>query len=222
MWSIRPYFVICTLLYWLTQCDKTHWTFPPCRLCLWPRRATSQHNPPSTVVWKSDPESSSVRMTCAAMTWLLVLPLMLLCVRDSFSLFLPDSKELRQLLSRYEEGTDETSNTSGNRTRRSIRWSDREEILQLHNKLRGGVYPTASNMEHMVRHVPLPQWPISPLWSINKDHYQLFSLASPHRECVSKRRSLKWGRWLGFKVFFHPEKVVIKKKQAFLSAGNMQ
>uniref|UniRef100_A0A671XRA7 Cysteine rich secretory protein LCCL domain containing 2 n=1 Tax=Sparus aurata TaxID=8175 RepID=A0A671XRA7_SPAAU len=89
-------------------------------------------------------------MTCAATAWLLVLPLMLLCVRDSSSLFLPDSKELRQLLSRYEEGTDETSNTSGNRTRRSIRWSDREEILQLHNKLRGGVYPTASNMEHMV------------------------------------------------------------------------
>lgn len=138
---------------------------------------------PATVVWKSDPGSSSVRMTCAATAWLLVLPLMLLCVRDSSSLFLPDSKELRQLLSRYEEGTDETSNTSGNRTRRSIRWSDREEILQLHNKLRGGVYPTASNMEHMVRHVPLPQWPISPLWSINKDHYQpFFSLASPHRE----------------------------------------
>ena len=126
-----------------------------------------QTHRPSAVVWKFDPGSSSVRMTCAAVTWLLVLP---------------DSKELRQLLSRYEEGTDEASNTSGNRTRRSIRWSDREEILQLHNKLRGGVYPTAANMEHMVRHVPLPQWPISPLQSISKDHYQLLSLASPHRE----------------------------------------
>ena len=140
-----------------------------------------QTHRPSAVVWKFDPGSSSVRMTCAAVTWLLVLPLLLLCVRDSSLLFLPDSKELRQLLSRYEEGTDEASNTSGNRTRRSIRWSDREEILQLHNKLRGGVYPTAANMEHMVRHVPLPQWPISPLQSISKDHYQLLSLASPHR-----------------------------------------
>lgn len=104
-------------------------------------------------------DSLSVRMTCSAMTWLPILSLLLLCVRDSASLFLPDSKELRQLLSRYEEEADQnsTSNTSGNRTRRAIRWSDREEILQLHNKLRGGVYPTASNMEYMVRHVPLPR-----------------------------------------------------------------
>uniref|UniRef100_A0A8C9Y541 Cysteine rich secretory protein LCCL domain containing 2 n=1 Tax=Sander lucioperca TaxID=283035 RepID=A0A8C9Y541_SANLU len=93
-------------------------------------------------------------MTCAAMTWLpvLSLSLLLLCVRDSASLFLPDSNELRQLLSRYEEEADQngTRNTAGNRTRRAIRWSDREEILQLHNKLRGAVYPTASNMEYMV------------------------------------------------------------------------
>lgn len=98
-------------------------------------------------------------MTYAAMTWLPLLSVLLLCVTDSASLFLPDSKELRQLLSRYEDelGPDSTGNASRNRTRRAIRWSDREEILQLHNKLRGGVYPTASNMEHMVRDVPLPQ-----------------------------------------------------------------
>uniref|UniRef100_A0A3P8ULB6 Cysteine rich secretory protein LCCL domain containing 2 n=1 Tax=Cynoglossus semilaevis TaxID=244447 RepID=A0A3P8ULB6_CYNSE len=53
-------------------------------------------------------------------------------------------------LSPCEVSLDGTSNTGGNRTRRAIRWSDREEILQLHNKLRGGVYPTASNMEYMV------------------------------------------------------------------------
>lgn len=92
-------------------------------------------------------------MTCTTVTWLLVLPLVLLGIRDSASLFLPNSKELSQLLSRYEEEAEQnnsSSNTSGNRTRRAIRWSDREEILQLHNKLRGSVYPTASNMEHMV------------------------------------------------------------------------
>eukprot|EP00066_Takifugu_rubripes_P019308 XP_011608574.1 PREDICTED: cysteine-rich secretory protein LCCL domain-containing 2 [Takifugu rubripes] len=91
-------------------------------------------------------------MTCAAMTWLLVLSLLLLCVTDSASLFLPDSEELRQLLSRYEGEVDPVGggDASGNRTRRAIRWSDREEILQLHNKLRGGVYPTASDMEFMV------------------------------------------------------------------------
>lgn len=98
-------------------------------------------------------------MTCAAMTWLPVLSVLLLCVTDSASLFLPDSKELRQLFSHYEEeaGQRSTGNTPGNRTRRAIRWSDREEILQLHNKLRGAVYPTASNMEYMVRDLPLPQ-----------------------------------------------------------------
>lgn len=92
-------------------------------------------------------------MTCATVTWPLVLVLVLLCIRDSASLFLPDSSELRKLLSRYEEEAEQkgTSNTAGNRTRRAILWSDREEILQLHNKLRGGVYPTASNMEYMVR-----------------------------------------------------------------------
>lgn len=102
-------------------------------------------------------------MTCSAVAWLPVLSILLWHVRDSASLFLPDSKELRQLLSRYEVEMDQnsTSNTAGNRTRRAIRWSDREEIIQLHNKLRGGVYPTASNMEYMVRHFPLPQWPIS-------------------------------------------------------------
>lgn len=98
------------------------------------------------------------------MTWLPVLSvsLLLLCVRDSASLFLPDSNELRQLLSRYEEEVDQnsTSNTAGSRTRRAIRWSDREEIVQLHNKLRGAVYPTSSNMEFMVRHVPVTQLPI--------------------------------------------------------------
>lgn len=114
-------------------------------------------------------------MTCAATTtWLAVLSVLLLCVRDSASLFLPDSKELRRLLSRYEEEADQngTSNVAGSRSRRAIRWSDREEILQLHNKLRGGVYPTASNMEHMVRHFP-------------RDSHDPFSHAFPIKESCS-------------------------------------
>lgn len=122
---------------------------------------------PAGCVWDSEEQrshrvhcllQSKPRATCAAMTWLPVLSvsLLLLCVRDSASLFLPDSNELRQLLSRYEEEADRnaTVEAGGSRTRRAIRWSDREEILQLHNKLRGGVYPTASNMEYMVRHHP--------------------------------------------------------------------
>uniref|UniRef100_A0A8D2ZCX9 Cysteine-rich secretory protein LCCL domain containing 2 n=1 Tax=Scophthalmus maximus TaxID=52904 RepID=A0A8D2ZCX9_SCOMX len=91
-------------------------------------------------------------MTCTAVAWLPVLSLLLFCIGDSASLFLPDSKELRQLLSRYEEQADRNSigNAAGNRSRRAVRWSDREEIIQLHNNLRAGVYPTASNMEYMV------------------------------------------------------------------------
>lgn len=86
----------------------------------------------------------------------LALPLALLLALGagpSAALFLPDSTELRQLLSRYQGDLEQNgthSNSPGTRTRRAIQWSDREEILQLHNKLRGGVYPTASNMEYMV------------------------------------------------------------------------
>ncbi|XP_060727626.1 cysteine-rich secretory protein LCCL domain-containing 2 [Tachysurus vachellii] len=82
----------------------------------------------------------------------LCLALLLLATHLSSSLFLPDSPELRRLLSRYENEleTNVTSSTSSSRVRRAIPWSDREEILLLHNKLRGAVYPTASNMEYMI------------------------------------------------------------------------
>lgn len=91
-------------------------------------------------------------MAPSASVWLLA-AFLLVCVTDTFSLFLPDSKELRELLSRHKQDADQSgvSSTAGNRTRRAILWSDREEILQLHNKLRGSVYPTASDMEYMVR-----------------------------------------------------------------------
>lgn len=93
----------------------------------------------------------------ASMTVLLTLTLLTLAARQSAALFLPNSPELRQLLSRYQQEANwnGTANTDPDaqphaRQRRAIPWSDREEILKLHNKLRGGVYPTASNMEYMV------------------------------------------------------------------------
>uniref|UniRef100_A0A3Q2DM17 Cysteine-rich secretory protein LCCL domain containing 2 n=1 Tax=Cyprinodon variegatus TaxID=28743 RepID=A0A3Q2DM17_CYPVA len=91
-------------------------------------------------------------MTHTASSCLLFVSLLMNFVTDSSSVVLPDSKELRQLLSRYEQEANQNgiSSIAGNRTRRAILWSDREEILQLHNKLRGNVYPTASNMEYMV------------------------------------------------------------------------
>ncbi|KAM6980628.1 cysteine-rich secretory protein LCCL domain-containing 2 [Aplochiton taeniatus] len=95
--------------------------------------------------------ASTARLPTLSLSLSLAL-LLLLGARDSAALFLPDSTEMRQLLSRYQEDLDQnsTDSNSGARTRRAIQWSDREEILQLHNKLRGGVYPTASNMEYMV------------------------------------------------------------------------
>uniref|UniRef100_A0A3B5A0D4 Cysteine rich secretory protein LCCL domain containing 2 n=1 Tax=Stegastes partitus TaxID=144197 RepID=A0A3B5A0D4_9TELE len=123
----------------------------------------------------------------AAVTCLLALSLVL--IRDSASLFLPDSKELRQLLSRYEEEAEQNP-TAGNRTRRSIRWSDREEILQLHNKLRGSVYPTASNMEYMVWDDELErsstQWAEECQW----DHGPQDLLMS-----IGQNLAVHWGRY---------------------------
>ncbi|KAI5608259.1 cysteine-rich secretory protein LCCL domain-containing 2, partial [Silurus asotus] len=87
-----------------------------------------------------------------AMFRLLYFALLLSATHLSSSLFLPDSPELHRLLNRFENELEAnvTASTSGSRVRRAIPWSDREEILLLHNKLRGGVYPTASNMEYMI------------------------------------------------------------------------
>lgn len=82
------------------------------------------------------------------------LALLILTARDGDGddLFLLDSPELKDLLDRYQNGyQNRTKDASLCRGRRSILWSDREDILKLHNKLRGGVYPSASNMEPMVR-----------------------------------------------------------------------
>lgn len=67
---------------------------------------------------------------------------LLICGAQAF--FLPNTTSLEKLLSKYQQGEPHS------RARRAIPWSDRQEILMLHNKLRGQVYPSASNMEYMV------------------------------------------------------------------------
>lgn len=67
---------------------------------------------------------------------------LLVCGAQGF--FLPNVTHLEKLLSKYQR--DEPHS----RVRRAIPRSDQEEILMLHNKLRGQVYPPASNMEYMV------------------------------------------------------------------------
>lgn len=89
---------------------------------------------------------------------------LLVCGAQGF--FLPNVTHLEKLLSKYRQ--DEPHS----RARRAIPRSDQEEILMLHNKLRGQVHPPASNMEHMVSlHTPGPGpglpllCPQSLLWS---------------------------------------------------------
>ncbi|XP_041124827.1 cysteine-rich secretory protein LCCL domain-containing 2-like isoform X1 [Polyodon spathula] len=81
----------------------------------------------------------------AALPWLCALVLLSSAAQGGTALFLPNSTSLQQLLSRYQ---DESKTLT--RSRRAIQWSDREEILKLHNKLRGQVSPSSSNMEYMV------------------------------------------------------------------------
>nr|XP_012621181.1 cysteine-rich secretory protein LCCL domain-containing 2-like [Microcebus murinus] len=57
--------------------------------------------------------------------------------------FLPNVTRLGELLGRYQRAEPHS------RARRAIPREDREEILMLHNKLRGQVHPPAANMEYM-------------------------------------------------------------------------
>lgn len=67
---------------------------------------------------------------------------LLVCGAQAF--LLPNVTSLEKLLSKYQQAEPHS------RVRRAIPMSDRQEILMLHNKLRGQVYPPASNMEYMV------------------------------------------------------------------------
>ncbi|XP_038610687.1 cysteine-rich secretory protein LCCL domain-containing 2 [Tachyglossus aculeatus] len=78
----------------------------------------------------------------AAMSWILPLGLVLV-LSETQGFFLPNATHLEKLLSKYQ------NDQPHSRARRAIARSDKEEILMLHNKLRGQVYPSASNMEYM-------------------------------------------------------------------------
>lgn len=81
-------------------------------------------------------------MSCA-LNGLIPLGLVLL-VCGARGFFLPNVTHLEKLLSKYQQDEPQA------RVRRAIPRSDQEEILMLHNKLRGQVHPPASNMEYMV------------------------------------------------------------------------
>nr|XP_033797468.1 cysteine-rich secretory protein LCCL domain-containing 2 [Geotrypetes seraphini] len=75
-------------------------------------------------------------------SWIATLGLLSL-VQGSGCFFLANASFYENLLGKYEE------ERLHSRAKRSISRLDKEEILQLHNKLRGQVYPSASNMEYM-------------------------------------------------------------------------
>ncbi|KAL8195013.1 UNVERIFIED_CONTAM: Cysteine-rich secretory protein LCCL domain-containing 2 [Gekko kuhli] len=78
-----------------------------------------------------------------ALSWTVVSFALLFLVHEVHCLFLPNATHLESILSRYQDQQPHS------RTKRAISRSDKEEILMLHNKLRGQVYPSASNMEYM-------------------------------------------------------------------------
>lgn len=77
-------------------------------------------------------------------TWLKGLALVFLS-QSAFSMTLFNATELSSLLEKYADESEAKP-----RGKRAISAIDKQAILDLHNKLRGQVYPPASNMEYMV------------------------------------------------------------------------
>ena len=89
-------------------------------------------------------------MRFASQGWFRGLSL-LLVFRTAVSMVMqPNSTGWEALLDKYLEEDGEWWQAK-QRGRRAITDSDMQMILDLHNKLRGEVYPQASNMEYMVR-----------------------------------------------------------------------
>lgn len=75
----------------------------------------------------------------------------LLCIAQAVcAMVLPNGTLFEKLLEKYMDEDGEWW-TAKQRGKRAITDSDMQSILDLHNKLRGQVYPQASNMEYMVR-----------------------------------------------------------------------
>lgn len=89
-------------------------------------------------------------MMCTAREWLRVTTL-LFVARVVPAMVVPNATLLEKLLEKYMDEDGEWW-TAKQRGKRAITDIDMQSILDLHNKLRSQVYPTASNMEYMVRY----------------------------------------------------------------------
>lgn len=88
-------------------------------------------------------------MRCVFPHWLRGVSLLLLLQTAISMVMFPNSTGWQQILDKYldEDGDWWEAKQRG---KRAITDNDAQLILDLHNKLRGQVYPPASNMEYMV------------------------------------------------------------------------
>lgn len=82
--------------------------------------------------------------------WFSIPVLLLVYVQTAFAMFIPNGTHLEAMMEKYMDKEDSWWE-SRPRGKRAISHGDMQLILDLHNKLRGQVYPPASNMEYMVR-----------------------------------------------------------------------
>uniref|UniRef100_A0A8C1CF87 Cysteine rich secretory protein LCCL domain containing 1 n=1 Tax=Cyprinus carpio carpio TaxID=630221 RepID=A0A8C1CF87_CYPCA len=92
---------------------------------------------------------------------------LLLVTRSVFAMVLFNATDLSILLEKYLDDDGDWM-VERQRSKRAITASDMQAILDLHNKLRGQVYPPASNMEYMVWDTELErsaqEWAETCLW----------------------------------------------------------
>ncbi|XP_036412149.1 cysteine-rich secretory protein LCCL domain-containing 1b [Colossoma macropomum] len=99
--------------------------------------------------------------------------LLLLSARAAVAMVIPNGTQVEAMLQRYLE-KEESWWEARPRARRAISASDMQLILDLHNKMRGQVYPPASNMEYMVWDTELERsaedWAHSCRWEHGPPH----------------------------------------------------
>ncbi|KAI2667624.1 Peptidase inhibitor 15 [Labeo rohita] len=98
---------------------------------------------------------------------------LLVTVQTVVSMVIPNATHLEAILEKYMD-KDEAWWQSKSRGKRAISQSDMQLILDLHNKLRGQVYPPASNMEYMAWDTELERsaehWAHTCLWEHGPSH----------------------------------------------------
>ncbi|KAB5535413.1 hypothetical protein PHYPO_G00117400 [Pangasianodon hypophthalmus] len=105
--------------------------------------------------------------------WLSSPVLLLMYLQSAFAMFIPNGTHLEAMMEKYMDKEDSWWE-SRPRGKRAISHSDMQLILDLHNKLRGQVYPPASNMEYMVWDTELERsaedWAHTCLWQHGPSH----------------------------------------------------